>query len=74
MTDTADLAERLEATWLAQAEAGFLLSDPATAPVEIRAVADPVSNVVFRLRWLPHREIRHDIAELERGEVRPRLL
>jgi hypothetical protein len=69
---TDDLAGLLEATWQTQAEAGFLLSDPATAPIEIRTVFDQASGVDFRLRWLPHREIRYDVAELERrGIVNP---
>ena len=69
MNEIDDLAERLEATWVAQAETGFLLSDPATAPTEIRTVFDPVSGVAFRLRWIPHREIRSDLGELERRGI-----
>lgn len=48
---------------------GFLLNDPANAAAAIRRIADPISGVEFRLRWLPHREIRANVAELERRGI-----
>jgi hypothetical protein len=63
------LAARLRDTWSEQARGGFLLSDPATTSVDIRHIADPISGVEFRLRWLPHREIRANVAELERRGI-----
>lgn len=66
MTD--DLATRLDSTWRSQAESGFLLSDPG-APVETRRALDPVTGVTYRFRWLPHRELRNDAAELTRRGI-----
>jgi hypothetical protein len=70
-TDAAarSVAETLIATWQAQADDGFLLSDPYAADIEVRTEPDPISEVPFRLRWLPHREIRFDVAELERRGI-----
>ena len=71
MTDSQDeiLTDTLIATWRSQAQDGFLLSDPEASDIEIRYLHDPVSDVSFRFRWLPHREIRTDIAELERRGI-----
>lgn len=66
---TASLGDQLTATWQAQADVGFLLSDPGADDIEIREFPDPVSGVAFRFRWLPHREIRSDVAELERRGI-----
>jgi hypothetical protein len=66
---TATLADRLATTWQAQADVGFLLADPDTDDIEIRELPDPVSGVTFRFRWLPHREIRSDVEELERRGI-----
>lgn len=66
---TATLGDRLTTTWQAQADVGFLLSDPAADDIEIREFPDPVSGVSFRFRWLPHREIRSNVAELERRGI-----
>ena len=63
------LVSRLEDTWSQQGEVGFLLGDANTSAAETRRIPDPVSGLEFRLRWLPHREIRTDIAELERRGI-----
>lgn len=60
-----ELRVLLEATWQEQLAAGFVLGNP-SQPVESRIALDPISGVEFRFRWLPHREIRTDPAELER--------
>ncbi|MEX1297029.1 MAG: DUF4922 domain-containing protein [Candidatus Limnocylindrales bacterium] len=57
------LAAVLDAVWRDQGRIGFLL--PASDEIEIREVEDPVSAVPFRFRWLPHRELRGNVAELE---------
>lgn len=65
------LARRLTDTWAEQIESGFILGDP-SAPVETRLINDPASGVTFRLRWLPHRNLRTDTAALEsRGILSP---
>lgn len=67
-----DLAAQLRKTWTSQAAVGFLLSDPGKAEPEIRQVADHVTGIEYRLRWLPHREIRTDVEQLKRrGIVNP---
>ena len=58
------LTHRLRTTWAEQVESGFILGDPA-APSEARLIDDPASGVTFRLRWLPHRDLRTDTAALE---------
>jgi hypothetical protein len=63
------LADTLIATWRSQGQDGFLLSDPDAPDIEVRTVLDPLSSVPFRFRWLPHREIRTDVAELERRGI-----
>lgn len=63
------LADTLVATWRSQGQDGFLLSDPNASDIEVRTVLDPVSGVPFRFRWLPRREIRTDVAELERRGI-----
>lgn len=63
------LTDTLIETWRSQGRDGFLLSDPDAPDIEVRNVQDPVSGVSFRFRWLPHREIRTDIAELERRGI-----
>lgn len=64
-----DLAARLRATWAAQGRDGFLLSPPDTADIETRSVTDEQTGVAFRFRWLPHREARGDVKELERRGI-----
>ena len=65
------LTKQLTETWVEQIESGFVLGDPG-APIVARAIPDPVSGVTFRLRWLPHRELRTDTAALEaRGILNP---
>lgn len=68
----ASLADVLARVWLEQGRDGFLLTSPEDAEIEIREVDDPVSGVRFRFRWLPHRELRTDVGELEaRGILDP---
>lgn len=62
-----DLARRLLEVWERQAADGFLLGPP--GQIETRTGFDPRSRVAFRFVWLPHREARHDIAELERRGI-----
>lgn len=67
------LADRLLETWEQQARDGFLLTDPQTVDIPTREALDESCGVRFRFRWLPHREIRGDVAELERrGILNPR--
>ena len=62
------LARVLDRVWEDQGRIGFLL--PASDDNEVRHAEDPLSTVSFRFRWLPHRELRADLAELEaRGIV-----
>ncbi len=63
------LADHLMETWETQGREGFLLADPAAAEIPTREVADEVSGVRFRFRWMPHREIRGEVAELERRGI-----
>lgn len=63
------LADVLVETWAQQARAGFLLSDPDGAADDTRSARDPACGVRYRFRWLPHREIRGDVAELERRGI-----
>lgn len=69
MNDGVELAGLLTATWQRQADVGFLLAPPDEAGVEERAVRDDISGVVFRFRWMPHRELRVDTAALERRGI-----
>lgn len=66
---TNDLARTLIETWAAQNRDGFLLSDPDTVEIETREEFDARCGVNFRFRWMPHREIRGDVAELERRGI-----
>jgi hypothetical protein len=61
------LADTLSETWRLQEKEGFLLSDP--EGIEERILPDPSVGVAYRLRWMPHREIRSDTAELERRGI-----
>jgi hypothetical protein len=66
------LADVLSRVWRDQGQIGFLLTDPNGDGGEVRHAFDPVSQVRFRFRWLPHRELRTDVAELEaRGILDP---
>jgi hypothetical protein len=69
MTGDGALADVLVETWRRQAEDGFLLSPPDTAGIEERLVHDDVADVDYRFRWMPHREIRFDVSELERRGI-----
>ncbi len=69
---TTDIAGQLLETWAAQGRDGFLLSDPRTAEIGTREAADDICGIGFRFRWLPHRELRGDVAQLEaRGILNP---
>jgi len=61
------LADTLTDTWKLQEEEGFLLSDP--AGIDERTLPDPDIGIAWRLRWMPHREIRSNTAELERRGI-----
>ena len=63
------LADTLIETWEQQGREGFLLSDPASAEIGQREAHDERTNVRFRFLWMPHREIRGDVAELERRGI-----
>lgn len=66
------LAGVLTSVWEEQGRIGFLLSDPDEAGIEIEIDRDPVSGVPFRFRWMPHRELRTNVAVLEeRGILDP---
>lgn len=69
MTGSGALADILIETWRRQAEDGFLLSDPDTAGIEERLVYDDIAGVDYRFRWMPHRETRFDVTELERRGI-----
>jgi len=64
-----NLADRLIETWAQQGREGFLLSDPESAEIETREHADARCGVTWRFRWMPHREVRGDVAELERRGI-----
>jgi hypothetical protein len=63
------LAERLITTWAQQGRDGFLLSDPHAVQIETTHVHDAPCGVDYRFRWMPHREIRGDVRELERRGI-----
>ena len=66
------MVERLSAamrrTWREQTRIGFLLDEPGRTP-ETRKAFDPSTGVEFRFRWLPHRRLRSNTAELERRGI-----
>ena len=64
-----DLGMRLLESWRDQARDGFLLTDPASAEIATSLAVDDASGVTYRFRWMPHREIRGDVAELERRGI-----
>lgn len=68
-TNRNGLADELIRTWAQQGREGFLLSDPDTATIETREALDESCGVNFRFRWMPHREIRGDVKELERRGI-----
>ena len=59
------LADLLIENWLQQDRDGFLLSGPDSADLEIRYAEDKSCGVNYRFLWMPHREVRGDIAALE---------
>ncbi len=63
------LAGSLIETWQAQARDGFLLLDPEDHQIEVKSSTDPDTAVPYRFRWLPHRELRSNIPELERRRI-----
>jgi hypothetical protein len=68
-----ELGAQLRATWERQARDGFLLTDPNAMQIPTRETVDEKSGVAFRFRWMPHREIRGNVAELEaRGILNPK--
>lgn len=64
-----ELGHRLQGTWAAQGNDGFLLTDPNGDGIATRKVIDEMTGVTYRFRWMPHREIRGDVAELERRGI-----
>lgn len=67
--ELAPLAATLIDTWQRQGRDGFLLTRPEQAAIETRDAEDPACGVRFRMRWMPHREVRGDVAELERRGI-----
>ena len=63
------LMDTLVQTWAAQARDDFLLADPASVDLLVSAAFDQRCGVTYRFRWMPHREIRGDVTELERRGV-----
>ncbi len=64
-----DLADILTGTWRQQQRDGFLLSSPTSGEIETRLVQDESSGMLWRFRWMPHREIRGDVQELQRRGI-----
>ena len=62
---TERLPVALRNIWQDQERIGFLLNEPGCLP-ETRTATDPATGVEFRFRWLPHRSLRSNTAELER--------
>ena len=62
------LADTLIQTWAKQGREGFLLADN-SEHLETKLADDPQCGAQFRFRWLPHREVRSDVAELERRGI-----
>jgi len=67
--DGTSLAETLVETWAAQGHDGFLLSDPTDTEIPIHQAFDRRCGVSYRYRWMPHREIRGNVRELERRGI-----
>ncbi len=66
------LSKRLTDTWAKQGMDGFLLIDPDCPDMPVREDIDHRCGVNYRFRWMPHREIRGDVGELEsRGILNP---
>ncbi len=68
-SQTKPLADTLIDTWAQQGRDGFLLSDPQTVAIETAHALDESCGVNFRFRWMPHREVRGDVKELERRGI-----
>ncbi len=68
-TSCETLADTLVELWAKQGRDGFLLSDPATAQSEAREVLDAECGVSYRYLWMPHREMRGDVQELQRRGI-----
>ncbi len=64
-----ELAETLTKLWADQGRDGFLLTDPSRAEIPVREALDPDCGVAYRFLWMPHREIRGDVAQLERRGI-----
>lgn len=69
MQPNQNLAQTLIDTWARQGQEGFLLSDPQSAHIETRTALDESCGVHFRFLWMPHREARGDVPELERRGI-----
>ena len=69
--DTAEtrLGDALIENWAQQGRDGFLLSDPDLSEIGTSHAEDSDCGVRFQFRWMPHREIRGDVAELERRGI-----
>lgn len=63
------LADSLTKLWADQGREGFLLTDPADVNIPVREALDPDCGVAYRFLWMPHREIRGDVAQLERRGI-----
>jgi len=63
------LAATLMRTWEAQGQQGFLLTDPAVVDIPTREAVDQANGVAYRFRWMPHRELRGNVTELERRGI-----
>ena len=63
-----NLARKLVRTWAKQGREGFLLSGD-SGQIETKLTDKCRCGVRFRFRWLPHREVRTDVAELERRGI-----
>ena len=67
------LVATLIETWATQGRDAFLLTDPSSVEIPTREAIDSTNGVPYRFRWMPHRELRGDVAELERrGILNPR--
>lgn len=63
------LAQALTELWAQQGRDGFLLTDPATVEIPTRESVDPDSGVAYRFLWMPHREMRGNVAELQKRGI-----
>ena len=64
-----ELSSTLVDTWASQGLEGFLLIGAEGIDMPVREVVDPRCGVNYRFRWMPHRELRGDVAELQRRGI-----